>query len=82
MGTLTLEGRRVEDELDPADYRPGDFGRSGGSWWVCLPTGQLGMLDDGWKIEEHANGKLTVDPSIHDPGGWHGYLRAGVWVAA
>lgn len=81
MASSTTPGRRVEDGTDPQDLRPGDYAKRGARWWVCLPTGQLGLLDDGWTVTEHDDRTVTVSPSIHDaPEGWHGFLKAGVWV--
>jgi hypothetical protein len=35
-----------------------------------------------WEITEHDDGTISVQPSIMDPGGWHGFLDRGVWTAA
>jgi hypothetical protein len=79
-------GRRVTDETEPHLYIPGDYGR----WrkqWYCLPVaGALGSLR-GHQVEEHADGTITVSPSIlvTKPGAvelFHGWLRAGVWTVA
>lgn len=82
----TMQGRRVPDGTDTAAYQPGDYGKRGATWWVCLPTGVLGRLDERWTTVEHddsggeAGPTITVVPSIFDsPLGWHGWLDHGVW---
>ena len=66
--------------------------------WFSLPhTGQWGRIiaeastEEGpkWKITEDAEGRVTVEPSIHtvwrDAEGdqeYHGFLRGGVWSDA
>jgi hypothetical protein len=84
------QGRRLPDGTSLDLYTPGDYGKRGTMWWVCLPTGVLGHLDDRWVVTEHDDGtisvgkdmspSITVSPSIWDsPAGWHGYLERGVW---
>jgi hypothetical protein len=51
---------------------------------VAAPTrGECMLPPDAFTLEEHPDGTLTVSPSIQFPGegGWHGYLKAGVWSA-
>lgn len=78
-----MQGRRRPDETPTEDLRAGDYAQIRGTWWVCLPSGQLGRLsggESGWAVEEHEDRTVTVTPSIHDaPDGWHGWLEAGVW---
>lgn len=77
-----MKGRRRDPDISPDAYEPGDYGFRNGWWWVCLPTGILGRLDDGWTAEQHDDGTVTIRPSIHDaPLGWHGYLTRGEWVS-
>jgi hypothetical protein len=64
---------------------PGAYGKVGDRWLICVPTGDIGGLD-GHTITEHADGTITVSPSIlifpsADSPGWHGYLERGVWRA-
>lgn len=84
------QGRRVPDGTSPSDYQPCDYGKKGSMWWVCLPTGVLGHLDDRWTIVEHEDGAatlgdgrlgptITANPSINHLEGWHGWLDHGVW---
>lgn len=79
-GDLTPGRRR-----DPADYldlEAGDYTVRAGTAWVCLPTGVGPANLRTWELVEHDDGTITVSPSIQDssaPGGWHGYLEAGVW---
>ena len=60
---------------------PGGYGKDRvGVWHVRPQAGQAGVLNDRWKVEEHANGTITVIPSIHIFGVYHGYLTQGVWT--
>ena len=58
-------------------------GRSG--WWqITAPDGCVGSLNPAvHQIEEHEDGTITVSPSLNysknKPGGWHGWLRRGVF---
>lgn len=79
-------GRRVDD-VEPHLYQPGDYGRCG-DLWMCRPPGPgelLGSLGNGTshhQVTEHADGTITVIPSIlisNHTGSWHGYLERGVW---
>jgi len=69
---------------------PGEYAKaSDGAWWLCVPTGLHGRINDKtWKITENKDGSITVNPSIliTVPGHpkaknyeWHGYLTKGVW---
>jgi hypothetical protein len=84
-----VNGIRLKDgrhETMPA----GSYGRDEhGRWESCSPNGRRGLLCDH-TVEEHADGTITVAPSIQiDPlhfadgrlrrAGWHGYLERGVW---
>jgi hypothetical protein len=74
-----MMGRRVPDGTDVHAYHPGDYGLRGSRWWVCLPTGVLGALDDRWQVVE-VEERITVSPSINlPPSGWHGFLIDGQW---
>jgi hypothetical protein len=63
------------------DFEPGDYQvtRDGKAMWVALPNGCFGRLDERWTWAEAGNGHVTVTPSIHEEGGWHGWLEAGWW---
>lgn len=62
---------KVPDGLDP---------REDGCWYCMDPTGGAGaILPSIHTVEEHPDGSITVSPSLVMPGGWHGFLRAGVW---
>lgn len=79
--------------LDPNEIsKPGAYGKvdakHGGSrvsWWqVTAPDGHAGCLDPKiHTVVEHDDGTITVTPSIDMshfvPGGFHGWLTAGVW---
>ena len=80
-------GRRVypDDEGNLHVILPGDYGKFGDGWLLCVPTGIHGLIKEPiWKIIEHDNGTITVSPSIDvkshiDTYNWHGYLEKGVW---
>jgi hypothetical protein len=81
-----VQGRRLPDaspqhQAHADRFERGDYqvAGSGRRLWVCLPDGAFGILDERWTWSEDAAGALTVEPSIHHEGGWHGWLRAGVW---
>ena len=80
MGTIT-PGKRIylnaEGHLVFAEQ--GCYGKDNdGQWWCRPPKGGAGVLSDH-EVVEHADGTITVSPSILMPGIFHGYLRAGVW---
>lgn len=79
-----LQGTRVySGKLHDFAGHPGAYGKVGGGWLVCLPTGELCSMNAGHDITEHEDGTITVSPSIlmrADRGTpWHGYLEHGVW---
>lgn len=52
--------------------------------WVKDPRGHEGMLASHiHSITTNEDGTVTVHPSIApndtNPGGWHGFLKAGIW---
>lgn len=49
-----------------------------GTWWCRPPGCHGGMLLDHVVIE-HEDKTITVTPSIHMVGLWHGYLTNGVF---
>jgi hypothetical protein len=69
----------------------GAFGRTeNGEWEACTPNGRRGLLSAHHTVTEHADGTITVTPSIQvDPllradgqawrAGWHGWLERGIW---
>lgn len=71
--------RKAPHELQPGQYgrwEPDDF-----NWYACTPNDMLANLS-AHEVTEHADGTITVSPSILVTGGgrrYHGYLRAGVW---
>lgn len=77
-----LRGKRVT--IEPHLYEPGDFGKWEGIWHGRSPDGRLCNLG-GHEVEDHADGSITVKPSILVKGGgndgeWHGYLTVGIWT--
>lgn len=79
-------GRRVDDP--PGLLAPGEYGRIGGVWHGCTPTGDLANLSRH-TVTENEDGTITVSPSILVSAGqgaervecWHGWLQCGVWVS-
>mgnify|MGYP001609348307 CR=1 FL=1 len=63
----------------------GDYGRIGGDWYGCTPSGDLAGLARH-DVTEHEDGTITVAPSILVRDGheelWHGWLEAGIWRSA
>lgn len=77
------------EEIDkPARYgratNPKVQGGRAGWWQVSAPDGSLGALNPSiHTIVEHEDGTITVSPSLdwsqRKIGGWHGWLRRGVF---
>jgi len=79
--------------LDPKEIdKPSRYGRATNAraqgrigWWqVTTPDGHVGSLNpEVHAVVEHPNGTITVSPSLdmskRHPGGWHGWLRQGVF---
>ena len=84
-----IDGYLDAQEIDkPARYgRATAEGAKGGraGWWnVTAPDGSVGSLNPKvHQVEEHDDGTITVIPSLdysrNKPGGWHGWLRRGVF---
>lgn len=85
---------KADGWLDPREINmPARYGRATAlraigmrvGWWeVTTPDGSLGSLNpDIHQVEEHDDGTITVTPSLdmskRKPGGWHGWLRRGVF---
>lgn len=50
------------------------------TWLLVDPTGGAGsIIPENHTVTEHEDGTITVSPSLVMPGGWHGWLRRGVW---
>lgn len=75
-----------EDFLFRISKTPGAYGTVDSKSWFCTtPNGLFGNLS-AHKIEENADGTITVSPSIlvssgknHNEPSWHGYLECGIW---
>lgn len=84
-----MQGTRMPDcdYGDEDGWPAGAYGRVthehfGTQWYVRDPRGAWGRLTTH-RVEEHADGTITVEPSIVSPyGGFHGWLRGGVWSDA
>lgn len=84
-------GRRVADGAGPYSYEPGDYGRvmrdGRWSWRARAPIADARLWGDldNHEVTEHADGTITVAPSLLlSDGGveYHGYLRGGIWSDA
>jgi hypothetical protein len=78
-----MTGRRVyPDQEGFLSLAEGEYGQDkNGNWFARPPGGLTGNLA-GHKVEEHADGTITVMPSIkikHPSKTWHGYLERGEW---
>jgi hypothetical protein len=54
------------------------------AWYIRDPTGDVSSIRfEHHTVEEHADGTITVSPSIVVTHGnrWHGWLRAGEWTS-
>jgi Family of unknown function (DUF6527) len=51
-------------------------------WYIRDPTGDASSIREHHQVTEHADGTITVAPSIVVRHGnrWHGWLQAGVWT--
>lgn len=83
-----MEGKRREDNLAPWELEAGEYCFRGDPprrfLWVRLPNGVGPSRLEGWEVEEHEDGTVSVSPSIQDiptdgSVGWHGFLKRGVW---
>lgn len=85
-----MQGRRVlfrpgfpGDFAEPGDYckiPPGMDPRADAAWYLLDPSGRPGaVLTSKHTITEHEDGTISCSPSLVMPGGWHGFLQAGVW---
>lgn len=77
----TTVGSRVVRNDRGTLFLPGEYGPLGGAWHGMTPEGDLANLS-AHVVTEHADGTITVEPSILVTGGgrrWHGFLKAGVW---
>ncbi len=88
--SIYFQGRRVRPDAAEVHFlgEPGDYyvHPADGKWHAKTPNGHLANLARH-DVEEHADGTITVSPSIRvsSPGDeelWHGYLEAGVWREA
>jgi hypothetical protein len=60
----------------PADVRLGRII----TWIVVDPTGAAGsVIPENHAVIEHDDGTISVSPSLIMPGGWHGFLKHGIW---
>lgn len=79
-----VKAQEVED-IDEV-RQPGAIEVSGsGVWYECpCGCGTQGYLaykpaSPGWNFDRTT---LTLTPSVHHVGHWHGYLKDGYWVQA
>lgn len=80
---MSTNGIRVHGK-EPHELLPGEYGKwdCDGNWYGVPPGTDLVANLASPKIEEHADGTLTVSPPILVSDGkesWHGYLVRGEW---
>ena len=80
---MSTPSRRVHGFDGPHQLLSGEYGKWHDTWWASTPNG-LGANLASHEVTEHADGTITVSPSILVTDGaaghrWHGYLEAGVW---
>lgn len=78
-----MQGKRIYPTVGNSAFAPGEYGRYEGHWLAMTPNGIMGDLD-AHDVTEHADGSITVSPSILVDQPWngktfHGYLEHGVW---
>ena len=75
--------RRQPDSNGHLWLAEGEYGQCGlGGIWYCRPHGHHTGSLEHHDVVEHADGTITVSPSIllTGPNGqWHGYLEHGQW---
>lgn len=78
-GDQTKGHRVYPDENGKLIMPESSYGKDqDGVWWVRPPNCNMGPLTEH-TVEEHDDGTITVQPSIHLPDVWHGVLRQGVF---
>lgn len=96
-GKRLLDGRSPKQPGEYA-WIPYGRGRKGrwpdsflgeGEWHIVDPTGGIGAVGRvtiekpaAHTITVHEDGSITCVPSLVMPGGWHGWLRAGLFSEA
>jgi hypothetical protein len=80
-----MKGRRVEYRntwAEGDEPKNGDYWRAPDGWGGVTPNGHFCNLSKH-TVTEHADGTISVSPSIEVKGGvgdyWHGFLKRGVW---
>jgi hypothetical protein len=66
----------------PHELLPGEYAKWNGAWYGVPPGTDLVANLSAHKIEEHADGTISVTPSIlvgDNNISWHGYLTKGEW---
>lgn len=75
---------RVEITEGPHQLQPGQYGKWQGTWYAQPPCeADLTANLTQHEVHEHADGSISVRPSIWVEGGalgtWHGFLWGGKW---
>lgn len=82
MKTRTQGSRKQPDADGHLRLGEGEYGKGpDGNWYARPPGHHMGNLG-AHDVTEHADGTITVAPSILISDGdteWHGYLERGVW---
>ena len=94
MTGMRRDARPEEDGQYPYPVmKPGEYGKDCHGNWMCCPPQPEGDPWDYFRgniskhtVVEHADGTITVSPSIlitkyreDGPREWHGYLENGIW---
>lgn len=77
-------GKRV-DHISPHELREGEYTKWHGDWYAYCPgPGKLIANLGAHRVDENADGTITVSPSIACGNGsigdfYHGFIEGGVW---
>lgn len=85
---MRIKGFR-KDNPESRIPEPGQYGKDvNGEWFGRAPRGEFHANLSRHEVVEHADGTITVEPSIlvgpikltgAEGEQWHGFLRAGEW---
>ncbi|MDP2621998.1 MAG: hypothetical protein U0990_04045 [Candidatus Nanopelagicales bacterium] len=76
-----MQGRRIYPDAEDhgaMKFAEGDYGKTIHGEWLAFPPGAYLKSLKHHEVVEHADGTITVSPSIEWPD-FHGFLEGGVW---